>query len=98
MHVLSCLKVLLAIPLLASSFAVDAQTTRKLHRIGMLEVVPAPSNASNLTSFREGLTNLGYLEGRDFVIEYRSADGQPATFSRLADELVRLGVDVVVTR
>jgi len=64
----------------------------------MLEVVPATSNAANLAAFRHGLTELGYVEGRNFAIEYRSVDGQPAIFPRLADELVRLPVDVVVTR
>src|SRR5215470_5404432 len=98
MQVLATLTAVIATSLLISSPMVEAQTTRKLYRIGMLEVVPATSNAANLAAFRHGLTELGYVEGRNFAIEYRSVDGQPAIFPRLADELVRLPVDVVVTR
>ena len=75
-----------------------AQTRRTPYRIGMLEVVPAGSNAVNLTAFRRGLKELGYVEGEHFVLEYRSADGVAERFPGLAGELVRLGVDVIVTR
>ena len=56
------------------------------------------SNAANLSAFRQGLAELGYVEGQNFVIEYRSADGRAERFSDLAIELVRLKVDVIVTR
>src|SRR5216684_3170431 len=55
-------------------------------------------NTANLDAFRQGLRELGYVEGRDFVIEYRSADGRPERFPGLATELVRLKVDLIVTR
>ncbi len=63
-----------------------------------LEVAGVASNAANLSAFRQGLAELGYVEGQNFVIEYRSADGRAERFSDLATELVRLKVDVIVTR
>jgi putative ABC transport system substrate-binding protein len=76
----------------------DAQPASKVHRIGFLEVLPAASNTTNLRSFREGLRDLGYIEGQHFTIEYRSADGRAERFPDLASELVGLRVDVIVTR
>ena len=77
--------------------ATDAQDARKVHRIGVLEVVAATS-AEYLDAFRQGLGALGYVEGQHFVIEYRSADGRTERLTDLATELVRLHVDVIVTR
>ena len=74
------------------------QAPRKLYRIGLLDVVSAASNAANLAALRQGLRELGYVEGQHFVIEYRSADGRAERFAGLANELVRLNVDVIVTR
>jgi ABC-type uncharacterized transport system substrate-binding protein len=70
----------------------------KVYRIGVLEPTPAVQNATNLNALREGLRKLGYVEGQNLVIEYRSADGRAERFPDLASELVRLKVDVVVTR
>src|SRR3989454_2542769 len=70
----------------------------KVYRIGVLETMSATLNTANLNAFRQGLRELGYVEGRDFVIEYRSADGRPESFPGLATELVRLKVDLIVTR
>lgn len=74
------------------------QPATKRYRIGMLEVVPVSSNASNLDAFRKGMEQLGYVEGASYVIEYRSADGFPERFPQLVAELVDLPVDVIVTR
>ena len=70
----------------------------KIFRIGVLDVLGAASNGANLSAFRQGLRELGYVEGQNVVIEYRSADGRPERFPDLATELVRLKVDVIVTR
>jgi putative tryptophan/tyrosine transport system substrate-binding protein len=70
----------------------------KTFRIGVLDVLGAASNGANLSAFRQGLRELGYIEGQNVVIEYRSADGRPERFPDLATELVRLKVDVIVTR
>ena len=79
-------------------FASRAQQAGKVYRIGLLEPTPATQNATNLDALREGLRKLGYVEGKNLVIEYRSADGRAERFPDLASELVRLKVDVMVTR
>jgi putative ABC transport system substrate-binding protein len=80
------------------ALAAEVQAAGKIYRIGMLETIPAAQNAANLEGFRKGLRDLGYVEGRNVVIEYRSADGRAERFPDLAAELVRLKVDVIVTR
>jgi putative ABC transport system substrate-binding protein len=83
---------------LALPLAARAQPAAKVYRIGILEAVPAASNAANLDALRRGLSELGYVEGRNLVIEYRSADGHAERFPGLAAELVRMKVDLIVTR
>jgi ABC-type uncharacterized transport system substrate-binding protein len=78
--------------------AARAQPSEKLYRVGMLERTSIPINAANLDGFRRGLRELGYVEGKNYVIEYRSADGRDERFSGLAAELVRLNVDLILTR
>src|SRR6185312_9830432 len=78
--------------------AASAQQAGKVYRIGILEIVPAAANAANLDALRKGLSEAGYVEGHSFVIDYRSADGHPERFAQLAAELVRLQVDLIVTR
>ena len=75
-----------------------AQQATKSYRIGMLETISPALNAAHLDAFREGLRQLGYVQGKNYVIEYRSADGRADRFPSLAAELVRLGVDVIVAR
>jgi putative ABC transport system substrate-binding protein len=75
-----------------------AQQAGKIYRIGILEALPAERNAANLDGLRKGLRDLGYVEGRNLVIAYRSADGRAERFPDLASELVRLKVDLIVTR
>ena len=82
----------------AAPLAADAQPAGKVYRIGMLEAIPAARNAANLDALRQGLRELGYVEGRNLVIEYRSADGRAERFPDLAADLVRLKVDLIVTR
>jgi putative tryptophan/tyrosine transport system substrate-binding protein len=94
----SRLSLVVAVLILAVPLAIEAQQAGKVYRIGVLEIVGAASNAANLSAFRQGLAELGYVEGQNVVIEYRSADGRPERFSDLATELVRLKVDVIVTR
>ena len=82
--------------LLAAPLAAGAQQAAKIARIGYL--------ASNLAAtphrpeaFRQGLRDLGYVEGRNLVIEYRDAEGKGERLPALAAELVALKVDVIVT-
>jgi putative ABC transport system substrate-binding protein len=75
-----------------------AARAQHLHHIGMLDHTSAELNAANLNGFRQGMLELGYVEGQHFVIEYRSADGRVERYPDLAAELVRLKVDAIVTR
>jgi putative tryptophan/tyrosine transport system substrate-binding protein len=84
--------------LLATPLAAEAQQAGKMYRIGMLETTSVALNAANLEAFRQGLRELGYVERQDYAIEYRSADSRPDRFPDLAAELVRLKVDLIVTR
>ena len=75
-----------------------AQAQDKIWRVGMLETISTTLNAANLDAFRQRLRELGYVEGRNLIIEYRSADGRSERFAALATELVGLKVDLIVTR
>jgi len=66
--------------------------------LGMLETTDAALNRANLDAFRAGLRALGYVEGQNLAIEYRSADGRAERFAAHAAELVASKVDVIVTR
>jgi putative ABC transport system substrate-binding protein len=79
--------------LIAAGRAVRAQTTRKVHRVGILRVGPPPS--SFIEPFRERLRELGYAEGESLIIEYGLARSV-AQLPELAAELLRLRVDVLV--
>ena len=82
----------------AWSLVSSAQQGRKVYRIGILETIPAAQNAANLDALRKGLQKLGYVEGQNLVIQYRSAEGHAERFPDMASELIRLKVDLIVTR
>jgi ABC-type uncharacterized transport system substrate-binding protein len=88
---------LLALALLATPIATEAQQARKIHRIGFLGNSTASLEANLVEPFRRGLSERGYVEGRDVVIEYRWAEGKFERFPELAADLIRLPVDVIVT-
>ena len=77
--------------LVAAPFAADAQPAAQVPRIGVLE----SNSSSSLVSFKQGLKERGYVEGKSIVFEYRWANGKVAEFPRLAADLVRLKVDVI---
>ena len=79
-------------------FVASAQQAGKVYRIGILETRPAAQNADNFNALRKGLRDLGYVEGQNLVIEYRSSEGRAERFPDLASELVSLKVDLIVTR
>jgi putative tryptophan/tyrosine transport system substrate-binding protein len=68
----------------------------KVPRIGYLVAGSSSSEALRIKAFREGLRQLGYVEGQNIIIEYRYGDGRPARIPDLAADLVRLKVDVIV--
>jgi ABC-type uncharacterized transport system substrate-binding protein len=81
------------------TFAVitEAQQPTKIPRIAFLSST-SPSNISaRVEAFRQGLRELGYVEGKNIVIEWRYAEGKADRLRELATELVRLKVDVIVT-
>jgi putative ABC transport system substrate-binding protein len=67
------------------------QRAAKSPRIGIIDDAPIWDH------FRQGLHNLGYIDGQNIAIEYRSADGQPDRLATVANDLARLPVDVIVT-
>ena len=84
--------------LLAHSFAADAQQPKKVPRIGYVRVVGVPSlPGPNVEAFRRGLQDLGYVEGKHFLIDFRYAEGKPDRIPSLVAELVRLKVDVLMS-
>ena len=91
----AALTVVLALGLLAPPLAAEAQPADKVARIGYLSVDVA-TNAHLREAFLQGLRDLGYVEGRNVVIEYRDAEGKPERLPALAAELVALRVDVIV--
>jgi putative ABC transport system substrate-binding protein len=82
----------------ASLLPLTGEAQSKIYRIGVLETQPVTLNAANLDAFREGLREAGYVEGKNFVIEYRSADGHADRFPKLVAELLDVHCDVIVTR
>jgi putative ABC transport system substrate-binding protein len=83
--------------LFALSFPAEAQQPARIHRIGILSPVSGSVFPARVEAFRQRLRELGYVEGKNIVIEYRYADGKPERLPDLAAELVRLKVDVIVT-
>jgi len=73
----------------------NAQQPAKMPRIGFLSSNTVPTSWRE--GFRQGLRDLGYVEGKNIFIEYRSAEGKPDRLPALAADLVRLKVDVIVT-
>jgi len=86
----------LGISVLGAPLAAEAQQTGKVYRIGYLSAGSSTSNPRVLESFRQGLRELGWIEGQNIVIEYRWAEGRFDRLPDLAAELVRLKVDVIV--
>ena len=86
----------LAGSLLSAPLAAEAQPTGKVYRIGFL-FWGAPGPSAELDAFRQGLRELGYIEGQNVAIDVRFASGQVERLPELAAELVRLKPDVMVT-
>jgi len=83
--------------LLAPCSAVEAQQPTKVPRIGYLNAVSPSTVSDRIEGLRQGLRELGYVEGKNIVIEYRYAEGKLDRLPALASELVRLKMDVIVT-
>src|SRR5262245_16487782 len=91
------LLVALALGLLVAPLATDAQQSTKMFRIGVLNSGRSPAGPSpGAEVFRQGLHDLGYVEGQNLIIEHRFAERSEERARDLAAELVRLEVDVMV--
>jgi putative tryptophan/tyrosine transport system substrate-binding protein len=88
---------LVAVILLAVAVIVEAQQPARIHRIGILIVSSASVYSARVEALRRRLRELGYVEGKNIVIEYRYAEGKGERLPDLVAELVRLKVDVIVT-
>jgi len=86
----------LAGTLLAAPLAAEAQQAGKVHRIGYLTGGLSTDRPHLIEAFRQGLRELGWVEGQNIVIEYRYAEGRFDRLPDLAAELVRLKVDIIV--
>src|SRR5882724_369436 len=86
--------VLLALVILMAPLAAHTQQTAKVPRIGYLTLRAGPTEFEE--AFRQGLRELGWIEGQNIAIEYRWAAGQADRLPALAEELVRLQVALIV--
>ena len=86
---------LLTTVLLATVSSTEAQQAKKVHRLGVLNLAGVTFQRE---AFLQGLSELGYVEGKNITIEYRSAEGKYDQLPDLAAELVRLKVDVILTQ
>jgi putative ABC transport system substrate-binding protein len=83
--------------LFAPCFPAQAQQSNRIPRVAYLTAAPLSAMTDRIDAFRQGLRELGYVEGKNIVIEWRSPEGNPDRMPTLAAELVRLKVDVIVT-
>jgi len=85
-----------AMVILACASFTDAQQLAKVFRIGVLVTGSASTHKSRIDAFRQGLQELGYIDGKNVVLEFRYAEGKRERFADLATEMVRLKPDVIV--
>src|SRR3989442_8507351 len=92
------LAVVLSVSLSLAPLAAEGQQPGKIPRIGYLVLAPLSETPSpERAAFLAGLRELGWIEGKTIAIEYRSAKWNPELFDDLAEDLVRMKVDVIVT-
>src|SRR5215467_8679213 len=88
--------VLVIVLILASVHLVEAQQPKRVPRVGVLSSFSPPVGSGRRGPFRQGLSELGYVEGKDIVIEFRYLEGRADRMQTLVAELVQLKVDVLV--
>ena len=89
--------ILIAVTLLAVAITAEAQQTKKIPLIGYLSATSLSAIAGRTEAFRQGLRELGFVEGKNIVIEWRSSGDKADRLPGLAAELVRLKVDIIVS-
>jgi putative tryptophan/tyrosine transport system substrate-binding protein len=90
------LSILVAVVMLAFAVIAEAQQPKKTPRIGYLSLGSVSSSLPRREAFREGLRNLGYVEGQNIIIEYGYAESNTGRLADLANDMVRLKLDVIV--
>ena len=88
--------ILLCTLLFALGASAEAQPAKKIPRIGYLAAVSASADAPRLEAFRQGLRELGYVEGQNIIVDYRHEAREFDRLPSLAAELIRLNIDVLV--
>jgi putative tryptophan/tyrosine transport system substrate-binding protein len=83
--------------LLALSLPAQAQQPPNIPRIAYLGATSLTANAARVEAFRQGLRELGYVEGKNIIIELRSAEGEQGRLPALVAKLVRLKIDIIVS-
>lgn len=96
MTIKSLVVLLVGLTLASIRFAEGQQAGKKVPVLGVLLPDTAPTYASYLESFRQGLRELGHVEGKNIAIEYRYGEGKLDRLPELAAEVVRLKVDIIV--
>jgi putative ABC transport system substrate-binding protein len=91
------LALLAAVVVLAVAVMAEAQQPKKVFRVGFLSASSLSAISARTEAFRQGLRELGYVEGKNIVIEWRYAEGKIDRLSELAAELMRLKLDVIVS-
>ena len=94
---IAVLRVVLGVAVLVLPLTCEAQQLAEIPRIGYLTDSSLSELAARIEAFRQGLRDLGYVEGKNIVIEWRSAEGKSDRLRAFAAELVRLKVDVIVS-
>jgi len=90
------LSILLVVVLLAVAVIAEAQQAKKVTRIGYLSSGDPATESTRSEGIRLALHELGYIEGQNIAFEHRSAEGKPDRLPKLAAELVRLNIDIIV--
>src|SRR5262245_65498391 len=91
----STLTVVMAASIVAAPIAAEAEQTTKIPRIGVLSLFAPSERKLWHQAFQQGLRDLGWVEGKNLTIEYRYAEGRLDRLTALANDLVRLKVDLI---
>jgi putative ABC transport system substrate-binding protein len=85
-----------AVALLSAPLAAQEKEAGRTFVVGVLDTIAEPANLANMAQLRKGLKDLGYVEGKNLRVEYRTAEARNERYPALAAELVRLQVDLIV--
>ena len=90
------LSLILVVSVITSVQIAHAQQPAKVPRIAYVAAASLAANANRVEAFKQGLRELGYVEGKNIVVEWRFADGEDSRLPALVAELLRLKIDIIV--